>query len=173
MTWEQNIPDHTGFGSCCRVVAPEQTFDLGSRTATLLQGGESLMLFGALGAGKTCFVQGLCRALGVHDEVTSPTFTLVNRYVGKLVVYHLDLYRIEPTDNLSDIGLDDILDEVFSEQAVLVAEWPQLLLPLIPERQELLVVPGVSATERDWYLRGIPTLPDAWERMLNEYTEGP
>lgn len=82
-----------------------------------------LLLTGELGAGKTTFTKALCAALGVVDTVTSPTFTLVHEYSGsKLVVCHADLYRLERTGELADLGLDDAR----RSGAVLVVEWGDL-----------------------------------------------
>jgi tRNA threonylcarbamoyladenosine biosynthesis protein TsaE len=142
------------------------TAALGAAAARLLQGGETLLLFGPLGAGKTCFVQGLCRELNVREDVISPSFTLANRYCGRLVVHHLDFYRIGPEDDLMDIGVDELLDEVSAGESVLVAEWPGRLVPLLPTRLEWLVLPGAGAEERIWHVRGVPTLPGAWRRLL-------
>jgi tRNA threonylcarbamoyladenosine biosynthesis protein TsaE len=77
---------------------------------------------GDLGAGKTTLVQAICRGYGVVDEVTSPTFALVHRYDGRLSpVYHLDLYRLERADELTNIGWDDIVNE----HALILIEWPE------------------------------------------------
>src|SRR5438270_7076993 len=76
--------------------AAEETFDLGRQVGQQLSGGEILLLNGPLGGGKTIFVKGLAGALGLNtQEVTSPSFTLVNRYRGKLRLYHIDLYRLD------------------------------------------------------------------------------
>ena len=77
---------------------------------------------GELGAGKTTLVQAICRGYGVAEDVTSPTFALVHRYAApKSPVYHLDLYRLERPDELTNIGWDDIL----SEDALVLIEWPE------------------------------------------------
>lgn len=82
-----------------------------------------VLLTGDLGAGKTTFTKALCLALGVHDQVTSPTFNLVHEYRGTHVrVCHVDLYRLERTGELADLGLDDIR----KQGAVLVVEWGDL-----------------------------------------------
>ena len=84
-----------------------------------------LLLTGDLGAGKTTFTKALCTALGVTDAVTSPTFTLVHEYAGgRLTVVHSDLYRLERTGELDDLGLDDAR----RRGAVLVVEWGDLML---------------------------------------------
>jgi tRNA threonylcarbamoyladenosine biosynthesis protein TsaE len=165
---EHNLPDPAGFGVRLRTASPDHTRALAARAADLLRGGEVLLLHGPLGAGKTCFVQGLCAALGIDDDVTSPTFTLANRYEGRLVVHHLDFYRLGPEADLADIGVDALLDEVDAGQAVLVAEWPERLAPLARRRFELLVLPAEEPDARLWYLRGVPELPPAWAALATD-----
>ena len=89
-----------------------------------LEGGEILLLSGPLGAGKTLFVKGICAALGIDEEdVTSPSFTLVNPYAGRLQLYHIDLYRLDEGASAAHaVDLDDLLSE---EQAVIVIEWAE------------------------------------------------
>jgi tRNA threonylcarbamoyladenosine biosynthesis protein TsaE len=160
-----DLPAAEGFPYRRRVQGPAGTGGLGAEVAGLLRGGELILLFGDLGAGKTCFTQGLCRGLGIDQGVVSPTFTLVNTYRGRLEVHHLDFYRIEPEADLTDIGVPDILDQLSDGVAVAVVEWPTLLLPeLGPEfpRLELLATVGPAATERIWHLRGVPETPESW-----------
>jgi tRNA threonylcarbamoyladenosine biosynthesis protein TsaE len=153
---------------------PAATAELGRRAAALLRGGEILLLYGSLGAGKTCFVQGLCDALGVREEVVSPTFTLVNTYTAGLRVHHLDLYRIDRGDDLNDIGVPDLLDEVWDGDAVLLVEWPDPLLPVLEGAPyiELLAAVGDEPDERVWHLRGAPGLDDAWRDWLTAEEDG-
>ncbi len=151
---DQGIPAAEGFDHRRQTASAEETAALGAAFARRLRGGEVILLYGPLGAGKTCFVQGLCRGLDVTEEVTSPTFTLVNSYTGRLAVHHLDFYRIEPEADLGDIGVEEILDEV-AAGAVLVAEWPEPLSELVPDRLELLALPGATPDIRDWYLRRV------------------
>ena len=89
-----------------------------------LEGGEILLLSGPLGAGKTIFVKGMCAALGIDEEdVTSPSFTLVNPYAGRLQLYHIDLYRLDEGASAAHaVDLDDLLSE---ELAVIVIEWAE------------------------------------------------
>lgn len=162
----QNLPSAAEFPLRSRVGSPAATRDLAARAAHLLTGGEVLLLWGPLGAGKTCFVQGFCRELGVREEVTSPTFNLAMRYTGRLVVHHLDFYRLTPADDLVDVGVDAVLEEVADGGAVLVVEWPVPLLPWLGARLELLVLPGATEQERFWHLRGVPSLPPSWHDLL-------
>jgi tRNA threonylcarbamoyladenosine biosynthesis protein TsaE len=100
----------------------EETFALGASMGERLRGGEILLLDGPLGAGKTIFVKGIASALGVdEDEVTSPSFTLVNLYTGRLKLYHLDLYRLgEGAQAAHAVDLEELLTD---ERAVVVIEW--------------------------------------------------
>ena len=112
----------------------EETFDLGARVGSSLAGGEILLLDGPLGAGKTIFAKGLAHALGVDtDEVTSPSFTLVNIYdEGRLKLYHMDLYRLsEGAAAAHAVDLDELLTD---ESAVFVIEWAERMgrYPLPP-----------------------------------------
>ena len=102
---DQSLPAAAEFEFHRLAHGPEGTAALGEEISGLLRGGEVILLHGSLGAGKTCFTQGMCRGLEVIQDVVSPTFTLVNSYDGRLLVHHLDFYRIEPGDNLMDIGV--------------------------------------------------------------------
>ncbi|HOX25822.1 MAG TPA: tRNA (adenosine(37)-N6)-threonylcarbamoyltransferase complex ATPase subunit type 1 TsaE [Candidatus Krumholzibacteria bacterium] len=164
------VPDPAEFPRSCRVAGPAGTRALGAALAGVARAGDALLLFGELGAGKTCLVQGLCAALGVTENVTSPTFTLINRYPGSLTVDHLDFYRIRPGDDLGDIGLFEVLDELAEGRTLLVAEWPARLVPLLARRIELLAVAGPGPTDRRWFARGMPALPPAWAALFPEAT---
>ena len=104
--------------------SPEETQSLGVRFGNTLRGGEIVLLSGQLGAGKTLFVKGVAGALGVaEDEVTSPSFTLVNQYQGRLTLYHIDLYRLnEGAQAAHAVDLDELLTE---ESAVIIIEWAE------------------------------------------------
>ena len=109
------------------------TFNVGRQFGEQLSGGEILLLSGPLGAGKTVFVKGLTSALGIDaDEVTSPSFTLVNPYDGRLPIFHIDLYRLEEGPGAAHaVDLDELLND---ERAVIVIEWAERLVsyPLPP-----------------------------------------
>lgn len=97
----------------------EETFALAKRVADKLKGGEIILLNGDLGAGKTTFTKGLARALGVKETVTSPTFTYVKEYDGRLTLYHFDMYRVSDADEVYELGLE----EYFYKGGVVVVEW--------------------------------------------------
>ncbi len=163
---EQPLPSPDEFACCLRCDSPHATSALGERAATILRGGETVLLWGPLGAGKTLFAKGLCRGLGVTDEIVSPTFTLACRYEGRLVVHHLDFFRLDSEADLAEVGIDGVIEEVEGGNAVMVVEWPLLLLPLLPRRVELLAMPGPGEQERLWRARGQPALPEPWRRLF-------
>jgi tRNA threonylcarbamoyladenosine biosynthesis protein TsaE len=104
----------------------DETFKVGAEIGAELKGGEILLLSGPLGAGKTIFAKGLASSLGIDpEEVTSPSFTLVNPYDARLRLYHIDLYRLdEGVTAAHAVDLDDLL---MDEQAVIVIEWAERL----------------------------------------------
>ena len=101
-----------------------ETSAVGRKLAGTLSAGDVVLLFGDLGAGKTAFVKGLAEGLGIgRDEVSSPTFTLVQEYRGgRLTLFHVDLYRLNDPRELDDLGLDEI-----AEGGVLAIEWAEKL----------------------------------------------
>ena len=101
-----------------------ETEAAGERLGRFLAVGDLLLLAGPLGAGKTTFVRGLARGLGVRAEVMSPTFQLVRVYPGPIQLAHADLYRLEVSAELADLGLDELLDE-----GVVAVEWGDRIQP--------------------------------------------
>ncbi len=103
-----------------------QTFKLGETLGSKISQGICIALKGDLGAGKTTFVQGIAKGLGVSEKhyITSPTFTIVNEYpAGLLTLCHLDLYRLGSADELEHIGFDDLIDK----DHIVIVEWPEIL----------------------------------------------
>ena len=131
-----------------RTTSPEETEALGRRVGEGIDGRAVLLLAGDLGAGKTLFTRGLAAGLGIDpDEVSSPTFSLVNRYDGgRLPLYHLDLYRIEGPDAGFHVGLDDMLEE----HAVVAVEWPERLGADVPAGAVLVEIVEAGEEAREF-----------------------
>ena len=108
----------------------EQTEGLGEKLASEFKSGDVICLHGNLGAGKTAWVKGLARGLGSRVEATSPTFTLINEYPGTCPVYHFDLYRLNRSEELEDLGYE----EYFYASGVTVVEWAEKAAQLMPPR---------------------------------------
>ena len=106
----------------------EETEALGARLANALAQGRVVAFTGDLGAGKTAFVSGMARALGVEERVTSPTFTIVNEYEGTLPLFHFDMYRLGDEEDLFDIGWEDYL----SRGGVCAVEWSERVGGALP-----------------------------------------
>ena len=112
--------------------SPAATLRFGKRLGEKIAMGGVIALIGELGCGKTLFTRGLCTGLGVSEkEVNSPTFAFVNEYRGRLPVYHVDLYRIDNIEVGFEIGMLDYLAQ--AETGVIVLEWAEKVLPLLPE----------------------------------------
>ncbi|SHI01250.1 tRNA (adenosine(37)-N6)-threonylcarbamoyltransferase complex ATPase subunit type 1 TsaE [Virgibacillus chiguensis] len=126
----------------------ETTIDLGEKLALLLSPGDVVTLEGDLGTGKTTFTKGLAAGLGVKRHVSSPTFTIIKEYEGELPLYHMDVYRLENSEE--DIGFD----EYFHGEGVTVVEWPQFIAPFLPV--EYLEVKLANIDERSRKFTFIP-----------------
>ncbi|QGH33133.1 tRNA (adenosine(37)-N6)-threonylcarbamoyltransferase complex ATPase subunit type 1 TsaE [Gracilibacillus salitolerans] len=105
----------------------EETRRLANKLALLLHPGDVLTLEGDLGAGKTTFTKGLGVGLGVRRTINSPTFTIVKEYMGEIPLYHMDVYRLENSEE--DIGFD----EYFNDEAITVVEWAHFIEEFLPE----------------------------------------
>ena len=107
----------------------DDTRELAAAFAPFVKGGDLLLLAGELGAGKTCFTQGLGRALGVDEQITSPTFTLMRPYDGtRFRLLHCDVYRLDHLQEIVDLGINELVDE----DAVAIIEWGDMAEPVLP-----------------------------------------
>lgn len=106
----------------------EATRDAAALVAGFARGGDLILLVGDLGAGKTVFAQGFASGLGIDDRVTSPTFALVQSYEGEMVMHHLDVYRLEHSSEVADLGLSELLDD----DAVTLIEWGDMIVSALP-----------------------------------------
>lgn len=109
--------------------SPEETINFGENFAEQLGPGQVITFNGNLGSGKTTFIKGICRGLGVTEHVTSPTFTLINEYNGKFPIYHFDFYRLQSNIELHDLGVE----EYFEGDGICLIEWPDIVKDILPE----------------------------------------
>lgn len=114
--------------------SPEETMELGKKMGEGLKTGDVVALVGELGAGKTLFTQGLVQGLGVTSYVKSPSFTLVNKYEGRLPVYHLDLYRLGDVNEIYELGIEEYL----YGDGVCIIEWAEKAYSLLPQEYILI-----------------------------------
>jgi tRNA threonylcarbamoyladenosine biosynthesis protein TsaE len=132
----------------------EQTVRLGVRMGELLEPGDILCLSGDLGAGKTSLARGIGRGWGTALRVTSPTFTIVNEYPrprdGR-ILYHLDCYRLDSLADVVTAGVEDIL----AAEGVLMIEWPERVLDILPEDRVWIVMSYVSDTRRKLHIKAV------------------
>lgn len=124
---------------------------LGAALAELARPGDLVLLAGDLGAGKTAFAQGFARGLGIDGPVTSPTFTLAREYEGgRLRLHHLDVYRLEQLEEVLDVNLPELLDD----DAVVLVEWGDAILPAVPaDFLEIRITLGEGDDDRTFELR--------------------
>ena len=135
--------------------SPQETEQLGERVAALLSGGEVLAFSGGMGMGKTVFTRGLARGLGASSAVSSPTFTIVREYAGRVPIYHFDMYRITCWDDLYSCGFFDYLDG----DGVLVVEWSENVEDALPaETIRIAVSRGEAENDRVFEISGLPGL---------------
>jgi len=133
--------------SSVRSTSPEQTIILGERIAATLRGGEVIALHAPLGAGKTVLAKGIARGLGVTEVVTSPTYTIVSEYTGRLQFIHVDLYRIDSEEEYDRLAVNELLDY----GTVAVIEWPERAGESLPEGTvlvEIAIEPNGDRTVR-------------------------
>ncbi len=110
--------------------SPEETVELGRVLGAVAPAGTLIAVRGEMGAGKTYLAKGIGEGLEVGQCITSPTFNIMNEYMGRLPFYHMDLYRLGNDADLSDLGLD----EYFYDRGVVLVEWPELLGEALPSR---------------------------------------
>ena len=116
-------------GIWVRTTSAEETREVGEALAALLRARDAVVLTGELGAGKTTFVQGVARGLGIEEQVASPTFTLVKEYSGILDLAHVDVYRLDRLQQVVDLGLE----ELGGGDDVLLVEWGDTIEELLPD----------------------------------------
>ena len=129
---------------------------LAAEIAQILKGDETIALFGDLGAGKTAFTRGLCEALDVTDDVSSPTFAIVNTYSGRFPVFHFDMYRIKDIDDLFATGYYDYLG-----QGLIVIEWSENIEQELEDNAiRVHIVKTENENERIFMIEGLDEYAD-------------
>jgi tRNA threonylcarbamoyladenosine biosynthesis protein TsaE len=110
------------------VATVDETYKIGELLGALVNSGDIICLIGDLGTGKTHLAKGIAKGLGIDDHITSPTFTIVNEYTGRLKLNHFDVYRVNDPDEIEAIGFDEY---IFSD-GVSIIEWANYIEELIP-----------------------------------------
>ena len=129
----------------------QETEALGARLARSIEGGAVIAMYGDLGAGKTAFVRGTARGMGLDCRVSSPTFTIVNEYLGERELIHFDMYRLSSADELFDIGWEDYI----SRGAVCAVEWSENVEDAFYGDEIKLTIEKLSDTERKITIEGV------------------
>jgi len=144
--------------------SPEETKKLGRAISKLVKPGDLLAFYGELGTGKTCFIQGVSEGLEVKDYVTSPSFTIINEYQGKIPVYHFDLFRLSNIEEILDLGYE----EYFYGEGLTVIEWAEKIEKLLPK--EYL---KIDIKFKNCYERTISLIPqgERFNKSLKELTK--
>ncbi len=138
----------------------EETRQVGVLLGRLFEPGDILCMYGDLGAGKTALSQGVALGLNVNEHVTSPTFTLINEYQGRIPLYHMDVYRLGGPDEMDDLGYE----EYFYGDGVTLVEWANLVKEALPaERLDLQII---KRGDNERLLRFIP-----WGKRYNILVE--
>ena len=144
-----------------RTHSPAETRALGNQLSRLLQPGDVLCLWGDLGAGKSELTRGIAEGLGVSGPVTSPSFTIMNVYSdGRAPLYHFDWYRLESSEELYEMGMDEYL----GGDGVAVVEWPGVCPDAMPETRLDVTLTPLDETDREITLTPRGAFRDiAWE----------
>lgn len=126
--------------------SPDETIAIGKIVGLSLEGSDVVALVGELGAGKTCFAKGIAQGVGVPETyyITSPTFTLVNEYPGRIPLYHMDVYRLSDSGEMGDIGYEEYLNGT----GVVVVEWAEKIEDVLPVNALFVYIEHLNDNER-------------------------
>ncbi|MBE6853167.1 MAG: tRNA (adenosine(37)-N6)-threonylcarbamoyltransferase complex ATPase subunit type 1 TsaE [Ruminococcus sp.] len=130
--------------------SPEETIALAEKIGSVLKKGDMIAYKGGLGAGKTTFTRGLASGAGLEDDVSSPTFALVNEYHGTLDIYHFDMYRIDNADDLETTGFFDYP----ADESVFVIEWSENISDVLPEGTIYIDIRRIDDNTREIIVEG-------------------
>lgn len=144
---------------------PDETKEIGRVIGHLLEPGNIVLLFGELGTGKTCLTKGIADGVGIEKEqhVTSPSYILINIYSGKIPVYHIDLYRIQDSEAIYELGLEEYL----YGEGICVVEWADRMTEL-PESYIKVVLEWIDFEKRHFH---ISSVGKGYDRVVNRLKE--
>lgn len=114
----------------------EETIDLGFQIGTKLKKGDVIAMQGTLAAGKTTITKGIAKALQINDTITSPTFCLISEYYGKMPLYHMDVYRLEGSEDFINLGTDDMI----YGDGISIIEWSEKIMDQLPKKTIILKI---------------------------------
>ncbi len=139
---------------------PVETEVFAQKLGSVLRGGETIAYFGGLGMGKTRFTSGLAKGMGIDEDVSSPTFSLVHEYSGNKTLYHFDMYRITTFEDLCSTGFFDYLDW----GGVLAVEWSENIETALPEEKliKIEIIRGEHDEQRILRMSGDSVYEDSW-----------
>ena len=136
-----------------QTASAEETIELGKKIGSLLKKGDIIAMQGTLAAGKTTIIKGIAQSLGVKDEITSPTFCLISEYEGKMPLYHMDVYRLEGSEDFINLGVEDLM----YGNGVSLIEWSEKVMDELPKKTIILKIePIEGTTERNITLENWP-----------------
>ncbi|MCB2293208.1 tRNA (adenosine(37)-N6)-threonylcarbamoyltransferase complex ATPase subunit type 1 TsaE [Clostridium algoriphilum] len=137
------------------VTTVDETYKIGEQIGSLINSGDIICLIGDLGTGKTHLTKGIAKGLDIIDTITSPTFTIVNEYTGRLKLYHFDVYRVNDPDEIEAIGFDEY---IFSD-GVSIIEWANYIEELIPPNNLTITI------------EKLPKLGDNFRKIHMKYSD--
>ena len=150
---KREVKSQRGKSTVVCTSSPEETTQLGEFIGGVLKPGTIIGLSGELGTGKTHLIKGLAEGLGVDERyyVTSPSFTIINEYPGKIPLNHFDLYRLEGREQLEELGCE----EYFYSERVTVIEWAEKVLPLLPGNHLMVEITHLGENRRKFKITGL------------------
>lgn len=127
--------------------SPEETQILGEKLGKTLKQGDVIALVGDLGTGKTCLTQGIARGVGIAPDavVNSPSYILINEYDGEIPIYHIDLYRLENSEEIADLGLSEYIEG----DGICIIEWAERMAALLPDTSIKIYIEVRESTSQD------------------------
>ncbi len=109
----------------------EQTILLGEKIGSMVKPGTVIAMEGTLAAGKTTMTKGIARSLGINETITSPTFTLISEYEGKIPLYHMDAYRLDSAEDFLNLGVEDM---IYGKDGIAIIEWSEKVRQELPKK---------------------------------------